>query len=184
MECAASPEHRVFFALQPDAEAAEAILRLAGDLRQRHGLKGRPTPASRLHLSLNFVGTFRGPPTRAVMEKAASLAGRVSAAAFQVTLNHVESWRGDPHPLVLLGEEGVLGAELLYGALHKALASGTMAPRREPPFWPHVSLLWDKAEAPRQFVEPISWMAREFVLLDSPYGEGRQEVLGRWPLAA
>ncbi|WP_372784693.1 2'-5' RNA ligase family protein [Phenylobacterium sp.] len=183
MECAASPEHRVFFALQPDAEAAERIVSLAGDLRRRHGLKGRPTPASRLHLSLNFIGTFRGPPTRSVMEKAASLAAKVSEAAFRVTLNHVESWKNDPHPLVLVGDEGVIGAQILHAAIHKALVAGTMAPRREPQFWPHVTLLRDKAQVPGAFAEPVSWMAREFVLLDSPFGEGRHEVLGRWPLA-
>jgi 2'-5' RNA ligase len=181
-ECAVSPEHRVFFALQPDAEAAEAMVRLAADLRQRHGLKGRPTPAPRLHLSLNFVGTFRGPPTRAVMEKAIGLADKVAAAPFQVTLNQVQSWKGDPHPLVLLGDEGVIGVDLLHTAIHKALAIGSMAPRRQPEIWPQVSLLWDKREIPKAFVEPIGWRAQEFVLLDSPFGEGRQEVLGRWPL--
>lgn len=182
-ECAASPEHRVFFALQPDAEAAERIIRQGLDLRRRHGLKGVLTPPARLHLSLNFVGTFRGPPTRAVMEKAASLAAKVSGPAFTVTLNHVESWKNDPHPLVLLGDEGVIGVALLHTAIHKALVAGTMAPRREPEIRPHVSLLWDKALVPKEFVEPIGWPAREFVLLDSVFGEGRHEVLGRWPLA-
>jgi 2'-5' RNA ligase len=181
-ECAASPEHRVFFALQPDDAAAESIARVAADLRQRHGLQGRLTPAPRLHMSLNYVGTFRGPPTRAVMEKATSLADRVSASPFRVTLNHVESWKADPHPLVMLGDEGVIGAELLHTAIHKALAAGTMAPRREPQIWPHVSLLWDKALVLKESVEPISWTAREFVLLDSVFGEGRHEVLGRWAL--
>jgi 2'-5' RNA ligase len=117
------------------------------------------------------------------MQKARSLADKVSAPAFTVTLNHVESWKGDPHPLVLLGDEGVIGVELLHHAIHKALVAGTMAPRRQPEIWPHVSLLWDKAHVPREFVEPINWMAREFVLLDSVFGEGRHEVLGRWPLA-
>jgi RNA 2',3'-cyclic 3'-phosphodiesterase len=160
------------------------MLRLGADLRQRHGLKGRPIAAPRLHLSLNFVGTFRGPPTRAVMEKAMGLADKVAAAPFQVTLNHVQSWKNDPHPLVLLGDEGVIGAQLLHAAIHKALVMGSMAPRREPEIWPHVSLLWDKREIPKAFVEPIGWLAREFVLLDSPVGEGRHEVLRRWPLAA
>lgn len=168
--------------MQPDHEAAERIIRLAADLRRRHGLRGAVTPASRLHMSLNFVGTFRGPPTRSVMEKAASLAAKVALRRFAVTLNHVESWDGDPHPMVLLGDDGVTGAELLHAAIHKALAAGTMAPRREPQIWPHVSLLWDKAQPPREVVDPISWMAREFVLLDSPHGEGRHEVIGRWPL--
>ncbi len=76
----------------------------------------------------------------------------------------------------------MIGAELLHGAIHKALAMGTMAPRRESAIWPHVSLLWDRAAVPREAVEPIGWTAREFVLLDSPYGEARHEVLGRWPL--
>jgi 2'-5' RNA ligase len=156
---------------------------LAQDLRERHGFKARPAAASRLHLSLNFVGAFRGPPTRAVMEKAASLADRVSEPAFRVELNHVESWKNkSPYPLVLLGEEGVIGAERLHSAIHKALVAGTMAPRREPQIWPHVSLIWDKALVPRTFVQPIGWTAREFVLLDSTYGEGRHEVLGRWAL--
>ena len=159
-------------------------MRLGEGLRRQHGMSGRLTPTARLHLPLNFVGSFRGPPTRSVMEKAAALADKVSARAFAVTLNQVESWKGDPHPLVLLGDEGVISVQLLYAAIHKALAAGTMAPRREPELWPHISLLWDSAEAPRQLVEPISWIAREFVLLDSPYGEGRHEVLGRWPLTS
>lgn len=168
--------------MQPEAAAAEQMTALAEDLRRRHSLKGRPTAAARLHISLNFVGLFRGPPTRAVMEKAAALAARVSSRTFTVTLNHVEGWNGDPRPLVLLGDEGVAGVQLLYGAIHKALAAGTMAPRREPDFWPHVSLLWDRAQVAREVVTPISWMAREFVLLDSPDGDGRDDVLGRWPL--
>jgi 2'-5' RNA ligase len=179
---AASPDHRVFFALQPDAEAAERIVRLGQDLRQRHGLTGALTPAPRLHLSLNFVGRFQGPPTRAVMEKAQGLADKVAAAPFVVTLNHVQTWKGDAHPLVLLGDEGVFGVERLHTAIHKALASGTMAPRREPEMWPHVTLLRDKALVAREFVEPVSWTAREFVMLDSVFGEGRHEVLGRWAL--
>jgi 2'-5' RNA ligase len=181
-ECAASPEHRVFFALQPDAQAGQRIERLAADLRQRHGLKGQPVPASRLYLSLNFVGTFRGPPTRAVMEKAKGLADKVAQHAFAVTLNQVEGWNSET--LVLLGDEGVIGVELLHSAIHKALVIGAMAPRREPQISPHLSLLPDGAQVRRTFVEPIGWMAREFVLLDSVFGEGRHEVLGRWPLAA
>jgi 2'-5' RNA ligase len=181
LECAVSPEHRVFFALQPDAEAAGRIERLGADLRQKHGLKGRPTPAARLHLSLNFVGTFRGPPTRAVMEKAKALADKVSARAFTVSLNEVQGWKSDA--LVLLGDEGVIGAQLLHTAIHKALVIGSMAPRREPEIWPHVSLLRDKAAVPKTFVDPITWTVREFVLLDSVVGEGRHEVLGRWPLS-
>jgi 2'-5' RNA ligase len=178
---AASPDHRVFFALQPPPEAAEQIIRLGQDLRRRHGLQGALTPAPRLHISLNFVGKFQGPPTRAVMEKAKGLADKVAVSPFVVTLNHVLTWK-DPHPLVLLGDEGVFGVELLHTAIHKALASGTMAPRREPEITPHVTLLRDRTLVAKEFVEPITWTVDAFVLLNSVQGEGRQEVLGRWPL--
>jgi len=117
------------------------------------------------------------------MEKAKGLADKVEAAPFRVTLNHVQTWE-DPFPLVLLGEEGVTGAELLYGAIHKALIKGSMAPRREAGITPHISLLRDPIAVAKEFVEPISWKVQEFVMLDSVGGEGRHEVLGRWALAA
>ena len=78
------------------------------------------------------------------MEKAIALADRVTGSAFRVTLDHVEIWRGFPNLLALQGQDGVAGVELLHDAIHKALAAGTMAPRREPQIWPHVSLLLDQ----------------------------------------
>jgi 2'-5' RNA ligase len=177
----ASPDHRVFFALQPDAQAAEAIVRLGQDLRRRHGLKGVLTPAPRLHLPLNFLGVFRGPPTRAVMEKAAGLAAKVAVPPFEVVLSQAESWVGEPRLLVLTGE-AMEGVEALHTDIHKALVTGSMAPRREPEHWPHVSLLWDAAGIDREAVDPISWAVADFVMLDSVAGEGRHTVLGRWPL--
>jgi len=176
------PEHKVFFAIQPDAPSAARMIDVAEDVRRRDSLAGKATPAGRLHLSLNFVGSFRGPPPRAVIEKAATAVAGVSERPFVVALNRVASWKGDPHPLVLAGEEGVIGAETLQATLHRALAAVSMAPRRAPPFEPHVTLLWDRREVAARFVEPITWTVREFVLLDSVFGEGRQDVLGRWPL--
>jgi 2'-5' RNA ligase len=158
------------------------MVRLGEDLRRRYGLKSRATPADRLHLSLNLVGNFRGPPPRQVIEKAVSLADKVAMPAFKVALNRVECWEGDPHLLVLSGDGGTIGPEPLHAAIHKALAAGTMAPRRQPEFWPHVTLLRDALQVPRSGVEPVSWRARDFVLLDSQGGEARPGVLGRWPL--
>jgi 2'-5' RNA ligase len=176
------PEHKLFFALQPDAEASERIWRLADELRRRHGLIGRPIPRERLHLSLIFAGGFRGPPPSAVVEKARAAADKVSATAFAISLNRAESWKGDPHPLVLTGEEGVIGVQILHAAIHRPLARAGMAPRREPEHWPHITLLRDQGQVPKTFVEPVTWTIREFVLLDSVQGEGRHELLGRWPL--
>lgn len=156
-------------------------MRLSQDLRRRHGLKGALTTAPRLHLPLNFVGKFQGPPTRAVMEKAAGLAEKAAAPSFQVTLNRVRTWN-DPPSLILTADEGMEGVERLHTAIHKALVSGTMAPRREPELQPHILLLRDKTQTPAAPVEPINWTVGEFVMLDSVQDDGRIDVLGRWPL--
>ena len=178
------PEHKVFLALQPDAPAVQQIAGLTADARRLHGLSGKPISAERMHMSLNFVGDFRGPPPRAVIDKAKKVvSGLTGGRPFLIALNRMESWKGDPHPLVLTGEDGVIGVEELHADLHKALAVAGMAPRREPQITPHITLLYDRREAPGAFIEPVSWKAREFVLLDTVVGEGRHEVLGRWPLA-
>ncbi|MFL5295908.1 MAG: 2'-5' RNA ligase family protein [Phenylobacterium sp.] len=181
---AASPDHRLFFALQPDTPTAERMGRIAEQARRRHGPGGRPTAAPRLHLSLNFVGSFRGPPPRAVIDKARAVASEVAHPPFVIALDRVESWKGDPHPLVLVGGDGVIGVEALHGAIHRTMAAAGMAPRREPQFWAHVTLLRDRREAPAEPIEPVSWTVREFVLIDSVFGEGRHELLGRWRLNA
>ena len=178
------PEHKVFLALQPDVAAAQQIAGLTAEARRSHGLSGKPISAERLHISLNFVGDFRGPPPRAVIDKTKKVVGGLTGGRpFLITLNRMESWNGDPHPLVLTGEEGVIGVEELHADLHKALAAAGMAPRRPLQITPHITLLYDRREAPAVFVEPVTWKAREFVLLDTVVGEGRHEVLGRWPLA-
>jgi 2'-5' RNA ligase len=176
------PEHKVFFAVRPEPAAAAQMAALAAALARRHGLGGRPTPRERLHLSLSFVGVFKGPPPAAVVEKARAAAATVAAQPFRLALNRVDSWKGDPRPLVLTGEEGVIGVEVLQGQVQRALALAGMAPRRAPPFWAHVTLLRDEREAPSEHVEPIAWTVREFVLLDSVAGEGRQDLLARFPL--
>jgi 2'-5' RNA ligase len=78
----------------------------------------------------------------------------------------------------------VIGVEGLYKALHRAMGGPGMTPRREPLLEPHLTLLRDHAFMPEAFIDPIAWTVREFVLLQSVYGEGRLDVLDRFPLSA
>lgn len=176
--------HRLYFALHPDAEAAEAIAALTGDLRRRWGLAGWPVPPDRLHISLNFVGKSTAPPPVEVIAQASAVASTVRGRPFAVGLDRVASFRGDPgrRPLVLLSDDGVVGVHALHATLHKALADAHMRPRKEPVIVPHLTLLRDPAEAPETFVDPVQWMVREFVLIHSVQGQGRHNVMGRWTL--
>jgi 2'-5' RNA ligase len=170
---------RVFFALQPEVAAAREARGLAERLRLARGLKGRPITAERFHVSLHSLGDA---PSDQTISKACEAVSAVAQRSFLVALNRVATFGGGA--LVLYGDEGVIGIDLLHKALHSALvASGvTRGPPRA--FEPHMTLLWDPREAAEQvLLEPIGWRAREFVLLRSLNGEGRHEVLARWSLA-
>jgi 2'-5' RNA ligase len=49
-------------------------------------------------------------------------------------------------------------------------------------FVPHMTLLYGPNAVPLQAIEPIRFVAREFVLIHSELGLTRYTVLGRWPL--
>ena len=127
---------------------------------------------------------FQRPPT-GIVGKAREVGAAVKVRPFDISFNRIGTWRSGepPWPLVLWGDEGVIGVQTLYGALHRAMVGPGMAPRREPPLEPHLTLLRDQAVMPEAFIDPIAWTVREFVLLQSVYGEGRLDVLARFPLS-
>jgi len=172
-------KHVLYFALQPPPDvAAEALARL-GAAR----ISGRPVAPGRLHVSLKKLGDFKRPPAP-MIPKAMEAVAAIRARPFVVEFNRLGTWtRADPpRPVVLWGDEGVIGVEDLYATLHKALARADMAPRRPPEFAPHMTLVYDHAEVRETFVEPVRWTVDEFVLIHAVHGEGRHEVVGRVPL--
>lgn len=176
-------KHVLYFALQPPPEAAaEALARLEA-VRAPLRLAGKPTPPSRLHVSLNFVGDFKRPPGP-VIDKALEAVASVAEAPFVVEFNRLGTWtRGDgPRPIVLWGDEGVIGANALFSTLHRALARLQMATRREPEIAPHMTLAYERTDVSETFIEPVRWRAEEFVLIHAVHGEGRYEVVERLPL--
>lgn len=177
-------EHVLYFALRPSPQAARAALALGGRLCAARGLKGALTPADRLHVSLNCVGVFdRVPPE--VVDGARRAAGAVTAPRFTLAFNRLAGWgRGHgPGPVVLAGDEGVIGVEALHAAIHARLAALGMVRGRLRQFWPHMTLLWEHAQVPETIVPPISWRVADFVLVDAFHGSGGRRILGAWPLS-
>ena len=175
--------HNLFFALRPDQQAAEHVCVLTERLRLRHGLSGRPLARERLHISLNSLGRWPDLPWGLIGE-ASEVASTVAMRPFVVALDHVVSFQNNAgrRPLVLIGEDGVIGVAALHSAIHQALADAIIVRRPEPVVTPHLTLLRDRRTAPKEFITPVRWWVREFVLIHSPYGESRHDVLGRWPL--
>lgn len=184
-ELAARPTDRLFFAVYPDAQAADEIARLAQMLRAEQGLRGAPLKPERLHLTLHYLGDHVGMP-HDVVAAASSAAASIAASAFEITLDHVASFSRRPYnrPCVLRGEEGVeslVAFQQVLGAALTRFGLGRLVDKR---FTPHATLLYDDRLVPLQPVDPISWTVREFVLVDSHLGQSKHVPLARWPLSA
>jgi RNA 2',3'-cyclic 3'-phosphodiesterase len=172
----------VFFALYPDPDTAGRLGRLAWDLCGKHKLNGRPRPDRCFHVSLHGIGDYAELPRDAV----AAIGEAVSAVTmppFAVAFDRVTNFgRGRKQALVLVGDDGVTGLRMFQRELVMALRKIGFARRKEPPYNPHVTLLYDEGEIADQAVEEIRWTVREFVLVRSLHGQGRHLPLARWPL--
>jgi len=171
--------HNLYFALQPDEEAAQALCAL--DARRQE--PGPPMAPQRLHISLYSLGVHRRFPRQAVVG-AVQAAGGVRHAPFLLELDRLATWgRGlGPLPVVAWADEGVSGVHSLHEVLCGALAGTAEWRRRRPALEPHLTLWRAHRRLAETFIPPIRWWVREFVLLDSRYGEGRHEVVDRFPL--
>src|SRR5688500_15083496 len=129
---------RLFFALFPDPAAAAAIAELAATLRARHGLRGTPVPTDKLHVTVNYLGTFPELPV-ALVAAAKVAAGRVACDPVPVEFDTVASFdsRRRVYPFVLRGcDNGPL--RTLQRALTGALLA-TRAIASPEPYEPHVT---------------------------------------------
>jgi RNA 2',3'-cyclic 3'-phosphodiesterase len=170
------PTHRLLFLVYADPPAAAGAVEIGCGLRDEYGLRGPLILARHIHSTLWHVGDDFSPPPPALVASLTTCANRVSMPAFRVSFDRVESFTGGA--LVLRGEEGVIGLELLYENLASALCmKGTRS------FVPHVTLLRDKRHLlPSIPVEPIEWTVTEFVLVHSLLGKTTHRVLARFPL--
>lgn len=177
----------LFFAILPDERAKAEIIRTGERFVKSHRLGASAVDADRLHVTVTPVGK----PDRLLqpMESALIAAGdAVQIKRFEVTLdvamrfsNQVEDGR---YPFVLCVDPPTTRSAF---ALRKSLAEAQYAQgllvAGVSSYLPHVTLLHGLGiEAVEQPIPPISWVAREFVLMRSFFGESKHEVVARWPL--
>jgi RNA 2',3'-cyclic 3'-phosphodiesterase len=168
-------DSRVFFAVWPDAAAAQALHDLASENRKLCG--GRVMRCDTLHLTLVFLGDI--PADR--LAEAMAVASGIAAAPFALTLDRLGYWRhnrilwagGESEPLAGLADRLSTGLKM----------AGFRLDAR--PFVAHLTLLRDTqcAEAPI-LPKPVVWPVNEFLLVESRLSAAgaRYEAIGRWPL--
>lgn len=175
------PGDNFFFAILPEGAPRDQAWAVA-DARQR--TRGRPdyrVPKACLHITLGGVARGAG-LTPEMLTSAKAAAGEVRMRPFLVELNRVEAWSGPSRPTVMTGEEGVIGLRDLQHRLRLALAAARPGLRWAASFEPHLTLMRGGPAAEIEYVQPIRWTVRDFVLVRSHVGAGRYTLLHRWPL--
>jgi 2'-5' RNA ligase len=176
---------KLFFSIFPDPQTAIRIGSLARHLRREYGLKGRPLLTPRLHCTLCDIDDGNA-AWRSIVAKAQEAAANAASPPFRVSLNGVMSFasKKDHYPLVLVGDDGVVGLTRLYFSLYAAMRKAGLRPREPSNFNPHVTMLYDRRRIGEQSVEPICWTVNEIVLVLSLIGGTKYHSLGRWQLCS
>jgi RNA 2',3'-cyclic 3'-phosphodiesterase len=173
----------VFFALLPGAEDAPQIARVREGLLLERGLTGRPIATERFHVTLHAVGAWHG-LSRAAVRAAEDVGASFSKPPFEIVFDRAMSFARN-QALVLRAK-----AELPFMSFHRGLGIemkkagiGRSVTSR---FTPHLTLLYGDHMVGERSIEPVRWIVRDFVLVQSLRGRGlgrsRHIHLARWPL--
>jgi 2'-5' RNA ligase len=158
---------------------------LANRCCREFGVGGKPRPTSIFHVSLVGMGLYDELESpKYIALDASDAVEQVRATPFTVMFNYVQSFTaGDGrYPLVLRGDEGTLGLEMLCQSLGASLRLMGLKARWN--FTPHVTLLYTHRRVGERCIEPISWTIRDFSLVLSLRGKTKYIVLDRWQLGA
>lgn len=181
-----APTDRVFFAFMPDDPAAARAEDMALAVGAEHAAKPRREAREKFHITLFHVGDFVGLPAQTVAQ-ACEVAQSLSAAPFQIALDRLASFSGSPKrlPYVMLFKEPPAALMAFQSTMQaRMLKQGLTQGRNHRHYTPHLTLLYGHQKLSEQpITPPLSWTAREFVLIRSFIGQGRYERLGCWPLA-
>jgi 2'-5' RNA ligase len=176
---------RIFFAALPDAGAVAQIKSLTAELKQQHGLRGKPIAEAKLHATLCNLGDFPHMPDALVARAGQAAAAVASATApFTVRFDMAQTFvnRSRNRPFVLAGVDGVIGLGALYKQLAQALLKAGL-PGNPPGYTAHITLLYDDVTVKPLAVTPVEWTVRELVLLHSRIGQNQPyTTLARWAL--
>ncbi|MBW9063395.1 2'-5' RNA ligase family protein [Rhizobium herbae] len=154
------------------AEIGRAVL-------QRHALSTGSRPHNRMHVSLNAVGKNADFPEDIVFAVSAAMA-TVKAAPFEVTFDRVMHIASAVVLANAVRSEEIMD---LHVQLAKEMWAVGLTFSYNPRFLPHMTLLDDASPvAEHRLVAPVSWIAREFVLIRSVTGKSGYDFIDRWPL--
>jgi 2'-5' RNA ligase len=174
--------HSVFFAVVPAPADAARLHAHARVVQDRLGVAGRALEPERLHVTLHLLGGYVDEPAPVEIARWCRAAAAVRRAPFEVVFDRVASFGGEGHPLAFSSSDDV-GLSGLHEALGMSLADTGERIKRER-VTPHMTLAYRGKRLAETAIDPVRWLAHEWVLIDSHVGAHVHEVIGRWPLEA
>ncbi len=170
--------HVLFFALRPDAAVNAEVDRCLPIWRGRLGLRGKVVAPARRHVSLLVLGPRTLLPDGHI-ERVCSATASFSCPPFEIRFDRIMDFGGS---IVLTGGNGNPATDAFRQGLATRLRN--LLPRQQGRFTAHMTLLHGQAASfPTSRIEPLGWIVRDFVLIESYRGEGFHAEVGRWPLA-
>jgi RNA 2',3'-cyclic 3'-phosphodiesterase len=173
------PQDTLFFALLPPAAALLNIEQRAQALLLQNGLTGKPVPADRKHVTLIVLRGYHGVVPQVAADAASAVASALKLPGFEVVLGSALSFKGSD-AFVLRGAESNAPMDAFRQALDHALTQAGF--RARPIHTAHMTLAYDARHVAEQLIEPVRWIAEDFVLIHSLVGQGVHRHLGRWRL--
>ena len=173
-----APERlRLFFALTPSSELAQAFHHLA--LNELQTCRGRRLKPEQIHLTLRFIGPVKEDVATCLQEAAS----RIRLPAFELMFDTLGYW---PRPRVVWSMPSRVPSALteLVATLER-LCVGCGLPSETRAYSPHLTLLRNvRRRPPETSMPPLHWPVDAFALIRSetlPEGAVYTE-LQRWPL--
>lgn len=168
----------LFFALIPDEKTVEAICGMRRQLREATGISGTEIPPEHLHVTLCHAGDAAESPPAEAIDALVERASQIDLPYFRVSFTRAKSLAKGA--LVLYGGKGGAALKTLSTRLRDVLIEPGAEKRK--PFTPHMTLLRSETLAPPRDVSPVTWTAREIVLMHSLPGRTIHRHVGRLPL--
>lgn len=180
------PRHDLYLMLHPPPAVAEVIVQLQRQLNRSYRGPSKPMAAERLHATLVPLGSYAPGIPPDILQRVRNAGALLDEAPFRVCFDTLQS-RG-PHSRVGTVELAGHGAgvlplfrlrrQLVYGLLRVGWPGELIRSA----FYPHITVDYQHEPIGIRRIEPLVWDATEVLLVDSLYGQGRHDLLARWPL--
>jgi RNA 2',3'-cyclic 3'-phosphodiesterase len=174
-----SPTSKLMIVLKPSAPVSlamhsDAVLHAANQNSRKDAY-----PAHLLHMTLLCMEGFDEPP-RKLIEKTCMVAASIHARPLPITLDSSGLFGGKKH-LALYPAQGNLPVTQFSKVLRRALNRHNLPNFQVADATPHVTLIYGCGRIETlPITRNYAWIAGEFMLVYSHYGETRHEEFGRW----